>query len=295
MFVPSLSEVEAVRLIDCILFGRASAQPGRAPLARKRNNIRRRPCTPSYDRYSASNDDFFATIVLKKKPVVAHHPNPPATPVVRQRPMAAGETENVKFPMGLCYLVGVDPSTRGTAMIELGSYPTVDSLLASWVFDPLRVFITAQRDGLYHATSSPTACSIHITLGHGHWQVGADNSFPSLPPRNPLFGMGPPLLPPCGLRVSNNSAQPTCSSRFDQRYPLSRGLPDRGAHHGRGRGCGMDPSPFQVQYTDDRRGKETAKAPQREKWEDANVTRFEIMIKEMKKSLEDFVMCLDFQ
>ena len=50
----------------------------------------------------------------------------------------------------------------------------------------------------------------------------------------------------------------------------------------------MDPSPFQVQYTDDRRGRETAKVPSREKWEDANITRFEIMIKEMKKSLEDF-------
>ena len=288
MFVPSLSEVEAVRLIDFILFGRAPAQPDRAPLARKRNNIRRKPCTLSYNRYSASNDEFFATIVLKKRPVVARRPDPPATPVVGRRPLAAGETENVKFPMGLCYLAGVTLSMRGTAITKLGSYPTVDSLLASWVFDPSRVFITAQRDGLYHATSSPTACSIHITLGHRHWQVGADNSFPSLPPRNPLFGMGPPLPPPRGPRVSNNSAQPTRISRFGQRYPLSRGLPDRGAHCGRGRGRGMDPSPFQVQYTDDRCGKETAKAPQQEKWEDANVTRFEIMIKEMKKSLEDF-------
>ena len=51
----------------------------------------------------------------------------------------------------------------------------------------------------------------------------------------------------------------------------------------------MDPSPFQVQYTDDRRGKDAVRVPQREKWDDANVTRFEIMIKEMKKSLEDFL------
>ena len=51
----------------------------------------------------------------------------------------------------------------------------------------------------------------------------------------------------------------------------------------------MDPSPFQVQYTDNRRGRETAKVPQRERWEDANITKFEVMIKEMKKSLEDFL------
>ena len=288
MFVPGLSEVEAVRLIDLILFRRTSAQPARALLTKKRNNIRCRPRTPSYDKYSASNDEFFATIMLRKRPVVTRRPSPPATPMVRRHPLAADETEDVKFPMGLCYLIGVAPSVRGTAMFQLGSYPTVDSLLASWVFDPSRVFVTAQRDGLYHATRLPTASSIHITLGHGHWQVGADTTFPSLPPRNPLFSMGPPLPPPRGLRVSNNSAQPARNSRFDQRYPLSRGLPDRGAHRGRGRGRGMDPSPFQVQYTNDRRGKETAKVPQREKWEDANVTRFEIMIKEMKKSLEDF-------
>ena len=51
----------------------------------------------------------------------------------------------------------------------------------------------------------------------------------------------------------------------------------------------MDPSPFQVQYTDDRQGKDAVRAPQREKWDDANVTRFEVMIKDMKKSLEDFL------
>ena len=51
----------------------------------------------------------------------------------------------------------------------------------------------------------------------------------------------------------------------------------------------MDPSPFQVQYTDDRQGKDTAKVPQQERWEDVNITRFEVMIKEMKKSLEDFL------
>ena len=216
MFVPGLSEVEVVRLIDFILFGRASAQPTRAPLARKRDNTCRRPHTPSHDKYSAGNDEFFATIVLKKRPVLARRPAPPATLVIRQRPLATEGTEDVKFPMGLCYLVGVAPSMRGTAMVELGSYPTVDSLLASWAFDPSSIFVTAQQEGLYHATRSPTAHSIHITLGHGLWQVGADNGFQSLPPWNPLPSMGPPLPPPRGPRVSSNSAQPARFSRFDQ-------------------------------------------------------------------------------
>ena len=111
MFAPGLSEVEAVRLIDYILFGRASAQPTWAPLTKKkRNNIRRRPCYPSPDKISTSNDEFFATIVLRKKPVIARRPAPATTPVTKQRPKATGGTENVKFPMGLCYLVGVTPS-----------------------------------------------------------------------------------------------------------------------------------------------------------------------------------------
>ena len=173
--------------------------------------------------------------MLRKRPVVAHRPCPPTTSVIKRRPLATDVAEDVRFPVGLCYLVGVAPSVRSAAMFELGLYPTVDSLLASWIFDPSNIFVIAQRDGLYHATRSPTACLIPITLGHGHWQVGADNSFPSLPPRNPQFDMGPPPLPPRSPRISNNSAQHKRVTRFDQRFPMSRGLPDRGAHRGRGR------------------------------------------------------------
>ena len=236
MFVPGLSEVEAVRLIDFVLFGHTFTQVTRAPLAKKRNNVCRRSSAPPSDKYSVGNDAFFATIVLRKKPAVVLRPSPPTTSVYRRRPLATNIADDVRFPVGLCYLVGVTPSMCSAAMFELGSYPTVDSLLASWVFDPSSVFITAQRDGLYHATRSPTACSIPITLGHGHWQVGADNGFPNLPPRNPQFDMGPPPQPPCSPRISNNSAQQKRMTRFDQRFPMSRGLPDRGAHQGRGRG-----------------------------------------------------------
>ena len=289
MFVPGLSEAEAVRIIDIVLFRHAPTQLVRAPLAKRRNSARHRAPAPSDNKYSASNDEFFAKIVLRKKPVVARRPDPPATVMIKRRPLACSDMENVRFLVGLCYLVGVAPSMRGTAMVELGSYPTIDSLLASWIFDPSMVFLTVQEDGLYHATRSPSACSIPLTLGHRHWRVGADNGFPSLPLRNPQHDMGPPPQPPRGPRLSNNNTQHKRVTRFNQRFPVSRGLPDRGAHRGRGRGWGMDPSPFQVQYTDDRRGKETARVPQRERWEDANITKFEVMIKEMKKSLEDFL------
>ena len=289
MFVPGLSEAEAVRLLNLVLFGQVSTPINRAPLAKKRNTLRHRTPTPPVNRYSESNDRFFATIVLRKKPVTVHCPSPPTTSLIKRRPLTTNVANDARFPVGLCYLVGVAPSMRGAAMFELGSYPTVDSLLTNWVFNPSRIYLTAQKDGLYHATVAPSARSIPFTLGHGHWRVGADNGFLTLPPRGLRVDMGPPPWPPHGPRVSDNSAQHKCTSRFDQRFPMSRGLPDRGAHRGRGRGCGMDPSPFQVQYTHDRRGTETARVPQREKWEDANVTRFEIMIKEMKKSLEDFL------
>ena len=288
MFVPGLSEAEAVRLIDFVLFGHTPAQVIRAPLARKRRAAHRRAPTQPGAQYSAGNDEFFASIVLRKKPTVPRRPSPTTSPTIKRRAPACAAMENARFPIGLCYLVGVAPSMRCTAMLELGSYPSVDSLLASWTFDPSRVFLTPQKDGLYHATRSPTVHSIHSTLGHRHWRVGADNSFPSLPPRHPQHGMGPPPPPPHGPRLSNNNAPQGRASRFDQRFPMSRGLPDRGAHRGRGRGRGMDPSPFQVLHTNDLRRAETTRLPQREKWEDANVTRFEIMVREMKKSLEDF-------
>ena len=216
MFVPGLSEVETVRLIDFILFRHASAQVTRAPLAKRCDNVRRRAPTPPDDKYSASNDEFFTAIVLKKRPVMARRPTPPATSIIKWRTLAAGDMEDVKFPVGLCYLVGVAPSMRSTAMIGLGSYPTVDSLLASWIFDQSKVFLTAQEDGLYHATRSPTAYSIPFTIGHVNWRVGADNSFPSLPPRNQQYDMGPPPQPPRSPRVSNNSTQHKRVTRFDQ-------------------------------------------------------------------------------
>lgn len=120
--------------------------------------------------------------MLRKKPVVTCRPDPPTSSILRRRPIATGGLESARFPVGLCYLVGVTPSKRGAAITELGSYPTVDLLLASWIFDQSVVFLTAQRDGLYHATRSPAANSIPFTLGHGHWQVGADTGFLILPP-----------------------------------------------------------------------------------------------------------------
>ena len=110
MFVPGLSEVKAVCLIDFILFGHASAQITCAPLAKRRNNVHRRTPAPPDDKYSASNNEFFTAIVLKKKPVVARCPSPPTMSIIKWRALATGDMEDVKFPVSLCYLVGVAPS-----------------------------------------------------------------------------------------------------------------------------------------------------------------------------------------
>ena len=291
MFTPGLSEAEAVRLIDLILFGRSDAlitpllltprRPRRANTSRPRH-------APAGNHYAAENDDFFRSIVLKKRPVRITPPPVTPAPARATRPKPK---QSPSFPRGLCYLAGVEPANRGTAMLNLGSYPTVTSLLNSWLFDPSSIHLVPQRVGLFHAVTSPTESSIPIALCNGDWNVGADNDFPRLP-RHPRGDMGPPPprprgpppryfdIDPRGPRPSDNASRPP-------RYLASRGLPDRGTH--RGRGCGrMDPSPFQVQYSDDRRSRDSQKPVTRERWEDANITPFEIMIKEMKKSLEDF-------
>ena len=310
MFVPGLTEAEAVRLIDIILFGHTPARiiPTAHPARRQRRARSHRPLVTRPDNiYNAGNDDFFRSIVLRKRPVrVAPSP---VTPVyTRRRPAPSNKTQSPSFPRGLCYLVGVAPANRGDAMLQLGSYPTVNALLNSWLFNPSSVHLVPQRVGLFHAVTFPTDTSIPVTLCNGDWNVGADDGFPRLP-RNTRYDMGPPPMRPWGPapryfdneprgpapryfdnesrgpRPSDNSARPP---RFDPRPTTSRGLPDWGAHRGRGRGRFVDPSPFQVQYSDDRCGRDAPRPIQRERWEDANVTQFELMIKEMKKSLEDF-------
>ena len=297
MFVPGLTEAEAVRLIDFILFGHTpahvtpAAHSARHP---KRARARRPPVTRPDTKFDADNDDFFRSIVLRRRPVRVA-PSPITPILARRRPATNRKSQSPSFPRGLCYLVGVEPASRGAAMLQLGSYPTVDSLLNSWLFNPSSVHLVPQRVGLFHAVTCPTNASIPVALCNGDWNVGADDEFPRLP-RLPRHDMGPPPtrprgpppryfdIDPRGPRPSDNSYRPP---RHDAR-PISRGLPDRGAYRGRGRGRITDPSPFQVQFNDDRRSRDAPRSMPREKWEDANVTRFEIMIKEMKKSLEDF-------
>ena len=293
MFTPSLSEAEAVRLIDLLLFGRSDAlftQMSRAQRRPRRARTLRPSRAHADDKYAAGNDEFFRTIVLRKRPVR------PTLPPVTSTPARPKPAPNPTFPRGLCYLAGVKPTDRGVAMLCLGSYPTVTALLNSWLFSPSSIHLIPQRVGLFHAVTSPTESSIPITLCNGDWNVGADNDFPRLP-RHPRNDMGPPPPrnrgpapryfddDPCGPRQSDNANRPP---RHETRFPASRGLPDRGAHRGRGRSRHMDPSPFQVQYSEDRRGRDPQRPLTKERWEDANITPFEIMIKEMKKSLEDF-------
>ena len=301
MFVPGLSEVEAVRLIDLILFGHTAAlitRPARCQRRPKRSRTGL-SARPHDNEYTAGNDEFFRKIVLRKRP--ARVVSTPDAPVPARIRTAAKTPVNPTFPRGLCYLIGVKPADRGAAMLQLGSYPTVSALLSNWLFDPSPIHLVPQRIGLFHAVTTPQANSIPVTLCNGDWNVGADNDFPRLP-RN-RYDMGPPPVRPRGPppryfegdtrgpRPSDNhrpSSGHIRPPRLDPRPPTSRGLPDSYAGRGRGRGRLTDPSPFQVQYSDNRHGRDAPRAIQRERWEDTNITPFEIMIKEMKKSLEDF-------
>src|SRR5258706_4551007 len=193
MFVPNLSEAAVVRLIETILFGRPLKPPAPSPAIKRRPRRSPRPLPPITDPFAASNAEFFRTLVLRKR--VVHAPRPPVTPAsatpastnyVRTSGRVAGPSgpfgpSGPSFPRGLCYLVGVAPSDRAAAMLSLGSYPMVQSLLTSWLFQPSGIHLVTHSPGLYHAVSADAFGSIPVCLGLPGWKVGADENFPPLP------------------------------------------------------------------------------------------------------------------
>ena len=150
-----------MRLIECILFGRPCTAAAAAPIAHRRPRKLTRPCPPQPDPVTASNDSFFQSVVLRKRPARAPAaPSPPAPPVPVTRP-----AYTPSFPRGLCYLAGVAPSDRAAAMLTLGSYPSVAALLSSWLFQPSGIWLLASKRGLYHAVTVPSPDTIPFTLG----------------------------------------------------------------------------------------------------------------------------------
>ncbi len=296
-----------MHLIETILFGRPLKMP--APVPTIRQHSRRSPRTPSppaVNPFAASNAEFFRSVVLRKRTVkVSCSPVTPLTPApitpVTPAPSASrpGFTQPTccgpsppgpSFPRGLCYLVSVAPCDRGAAMMTLGSYPLVQSLLNSWLFQPVAVHLVAHSPGLYHAVPTNTPDSIPFCLGLPGWKVGADEGFPPLP-RNTNH--------PC---PSNN--RPLCPPRYfeDRRMDPSNhggrdhGLPSynpagRGIGRGRARGRAPSPAPFRQHFFDgDLRGHGRGRACRdvpHETWQDANQSPFDIAIANMKKSLED--------
>src|SRR5258706_13785451 len=85
------------------------------------------------------------------------------------------------FPRGLCYLVGVAPADRAAAMLSLGSYPPLKSLLSSWLFQPAGIHLVTHSPGIYHAVPTDVFGSVPVCLGLPGWKVGADEAFPPLP------------------------------------------------------------------------------------------------------------------
>jgi len=180
-------------------------------------------------------------------------------------------------------------------MLTLGSYPLIQSLLNSWLFQPPGVHLVARSPGLYHAVSADIIGSVPFCLGLPRWRVGADENFPPLPhninpprfsdnrPPRP-FGVNPP-------RYFEDSRQdPSHRGGKDCGLP-SYGQARQGA--GRGRACGRAPSPapFRQQFFNSDycgRGRGVARRDvSHETWQDANQSPFDITIDNMKKSLED--------
>ena len=175
-------------------------------------------------------------------------------------------------------------------MLTLGSYPTVTSLLSSWLFQPSNIWLVPVSSGLYHAVTTPAPFAIPVTLGTTDWRVGADNAgFPALP-RNPAPQFFKDTRPRAPLQSSNNNRppQPSRPSEFLPRHSDSFGLPTSSRGCGCGCGCGSSPAPYQIQHFDAPRGRGSApRAPPREQWQDANQSPFDVAVADMKKSLED--------
>ena len=82
MFADCLSEAAAVRLIERILFGRLDVPltPFKPPTCR---TCRAAPRAPHHDPVAVSNDDFFRSIVLRKRPARAIPVTAPAPVTTR--------------------------------------------------------------------------------------------------------------------------------------------------------------------------------------------------------------------
>ncbi len=194
------------------------------------------------------------------------------------------------FPRGLCYLVSVAPCDRGAAMLTLGSYLLVQSLLNSWLFQPHGIHLVAHSPGLYHAVSADILDSVPFCLGLPGWKVGADESFPPLPRNSnpPRLSDNRPPRPP--RYFEDGRLDPSNRGSRDCGLP-SFGPARRGAGRGRARGCAPSPAPFRQQFFDgDHRGQGWGVARcdvSHETWQDANQSPFDVAIANMKKSLED--------
>ncbi len=251
MFVPNLLEAAAVCLIKTILFGQPLKVPAPVPTIRRRPRRSPRAPPPLVNPFAASNAEFFRSIVLRKRVVKMS-----CSQVTSVTPAPAASQSSFvwlsshvfspsgpSFPRGLCYLVGVAPCDRSAAMLTLGSYPLVQSLLNSWLFQPHGVHLAARSPGLYHAVPADFPDSVPFCLGLPGWKVGADDGFPPLPRNSnpPRFSDNRPPRPPCYFE--DGRLDPSNRGGGDRGLP-SFGPARRGAGRGRAHGRAPSPAPF---------------------------------------------------
>ena len=147
-------------------------------------------------------------------------------------------------------------------------------------FQTTGLWLLVSRPGLYHAVTTFVPGAIPVALGIADWAVGANN--------NPDF---PPLPQYTGPRYYKDTSRAPPASNNAPRKSSSCGLPTfpRNPGCGRGRGRAPSPVPFRVQPYDAprTRGGAPRNIP-RETWQDANRSNFDIVVDNMKASLEDF-------
>src|SRR5258706_7301988 len=301
MFMPNLSEAATVRLIETILFGQPLNVPAPVPTIKQQPRRSPRVPSPAVNPFAASNAEFFHSIVLRKCDIKAScSPVTPVTPApvtvksgfVQPTSRTAGPS-GPSFPRGLCYLVGVAPCDCSAAMLTLGSYLLVQSLLNSWLFQPSGIHLVACSPGLYHAVSTDVIDSVPFCLGLPRWKVGADGGFPPLPrnTNHPHFSDNRPPRPPWYFEDGHMDPSNHGNHGGGDCSLPSFGQARRGA--GRGRACGRAPSPAPSRpqfYSDDHRGRGQGVARRdvpHETWQDANQSPFNMAISNMKRSLED--------
>ena len=287
----------AIAIMDYVLHGSSPVLPPKPFVARRRPRMpRRAPVTPALPSYPCPLDS-----VVLRKPAARATPAPPpkvTVPMRFRRRFTVRSSRADSFFPGFCYLAAVDTDDRISACLALGDYPTVSALARSDLVRCNSAYLIAQRPGLYHLTTQPTA--LPLLSGNRSWVVGAElpprptpNPFarPAGPASNngnpfsgPPRGYGP--RGPRGGRGNRGSRPPGHSDRY---FPADFGAgggpmgpPDNGYPRKRKNPAQLIFQPYSTDVNRRRAGSPSATA---QAWKSATRDELDITIDGLRASL----------